>query len=78
MRQWAKLVLWNPYLPPVQRSHDSTLLGHGRTILQPDVPCIFGLYHIQQPFSDTPTRIELISSQVEGKLAPKLHFFEEN
>ena len=33
MQQWPKLALWNPFLPPMQRSHGSPLLGIGRVIL---------------------------------------------
>ena len=78
MRQWPKLALWNPSLPPMQRSHDSPLLGLGRKILQPVVLFTCILIHLQQHFFYIPTCIEQVSSQVEGKLAPKLHFSEES
>ena len=74
----AKLVLCNPSLLPVQRSHDSPLLGLGRTLLKPAMIFSCSLCHLHQNFPDIPTCTEQVSSQVEGKLAPKLHFFGES
>ena len=62
MRQWPKLALWNPSLPLVQRSHDSPLLGLVRTLLKSSMLCTCRLCHLQQPLSDIPTCIELVSS----------------
>ena len=78
MRQWPKLALWNPSLPLVQRSHGSPLIGLGRILLQPEIIYNCSLIHLQKYLFDIPTCIEQVSSQVEGKLAPKLHFFGES
>ena len=78
MRRWPKLVLWNPSFPLVQRSHDSPLLGHGRTLLKLVMLCNFKLNHWKQHLSNISTCIEQVFSQVEGKLALKLHFYGES
>ena len=62
MKQWPKLVLWNPFLPPVQRSYGSPLLGLGRIILIQAVLYIFSLIHLHQTFSDMPTCIEQVTT----------------
>ena len=62
----------------VQKSHGSPHLGPRRNLLLLSLPFIFRCYHQKQPYSETPTYFEQISSPEKEKLAPKQCFSEEN